>query len=295
VETPILSSACGTDPHLDYFETSLFIDQPGLAQRGIPRYLMTSPEFHMKRLLAAGYGDCFQIARAFRNGEVGDRHNCEFTMVEWYRVGWTLPALLDEVEELVGTVLKRSLKAQRTPWKKAFTLYAGVDALRASPEEWIACCAKHRVPVPEGVSQWSREDWWDYIMVGVIEPQLGQQGAEFLTDYPASQAALAELWQDSDGMYWAHRFELYVDGIELCNGYQELTVAAEQAERFQDDLRQRAALTKRQPQVDRHFLAALQHGMPACSGVALGLDRLFMLALGKKRLCEVILFSDGNA
>lgn len=295
VETPVLSGACGTDPHLDYFETSLFVDVPGCRENALPRYLMTSPEFHMKRLLAAGFGDCFQIARAFRNGENGSRHNCEFSMVEWYRVGWTLPQLLEEVEALVFAILGRPVRAQRTPWREAFRIYAGVDAMRAERSDWEACCVRHGLALPAHAASWNRSDWWDYVMVGVIEPALGRHGAEFLTDYPASQAALAELWTDEQGNRWAHRFELYVEGVELCNGYQELTAGHEQAQRFADDLQLRERMEKRQPKIDQNFLAALDAGLPSCSGVALGLDRLFMLALGKTEIAEVILFPDANA
>ena len=292
VETPVLSGACGTDPHLDYFETQVFIDGGPHSQTGEPRYLMTSPEFHMKRLLAAGFGDCYQIARAFRNGERGARHNCEFSMVEWYRLDWKLEELLVEVEELVSWVLERPIQAKRTPWRQAYRDYAGLDPLCCEVDDWTSCALRMGFPVPEDALSWTRSDWWDYVMVCGIEPWLGKNGAEFLTDYPASQAALAELWTDSEGNRWARRFELYIDGVELCNGYQELLAPEEQQERFCLDLEQRAQLGKRLPTVDLHFLHALQSGLPVCSGVALGLDRLYMLALGKKEIREVLLFPD---
>lgn len=293
VETPILSGACGTDPHLDYFATEQFVDVPSASTKRIPRYLMTSPEFHMKRLLAAGFGDCWQVARAFRNGENGPRHNCEFTMVEWYRVGYTLAQLIEEVEALVSVVLEKPLQATRTTWRDAFARI-GIQPLLATENDWISCCERQGVPAPPAGS-FSQSDWWDYILSTVIEPTLGANGGEFLMEYPPSQAALAQVHTGSDGNAWAQRFELYVNGVELCNGYLELLHAEEQCVRFLQDLQMRNEMGKRMPLTDERFIAALRHGMPACSGVALGLDRLFLLALGKNTLQEVLLFPDDRA
>lgn len=295
VETPILSAACGTDPHLDYFATEMFIDGHSAPTARSNRYLMTSPEFHMKRLLAAGFGDCFQITRAFRNGELGPRHNCEFTMVEWYRVNFSLQALMDEVVLLVESVLDSSLEVLSFSWRQAFQNLAHIDPLQASFSDWMACCESHGIPQPQGALEWAPGDWWDYMMVCVVEPALAQYGAAFITDYPASQAALAKLWTDSEGNSWAYRFELYLNGVELCNGYEELQNATEQAMRFQKDVELRQQMGKRVPDHDPLFLEALQAGLPDCSGVALGLDRLFMHALGKKNVQDVILFPDHNA
>lgn len=282
VETPVLSHACGTDPHLDYFET-----------KGTqPRYLMTSPEFHMKRLLAAKFGDIFQIAKAFRVDEMGVRHNSEFTLVEWYRVGMSMEDLIVEVEALCSKVLNRTVKAKRTRWKDAFTEYAGIDPFCDESEKWRECCAKNHVPDVQGSAQFTLEDWWDYVMVSVIEPHLGLNGPEILMDYPPSQAALSKTSLDADGLCWAKRFELYIENMELCNGYEELTDAQEQAERFQKDLMLRTTLGKSHPNLDEHFLEALQRGMPAASGVAVGLDRLLMIALNKKQISDVVLFPD---
>jgi elongation factor P--(R)-beta-lysine ligase len=282
VETPAMSRAEGTDPQLDYFET-----------KGTPaRYLMTSPEFHLKRLLSAGFGDVFEIAKAFRVDEIGARHNSEFSLVEWYRVGMPMEMLMMEVEDLCTQILGREVKAKRTRWKDAFLNYAGIDPFEKPGEVWRKCCEAHGVPDVQCSEKFSQEDWWDYLMVTVVEPHLGSSGPEFLMDYPVSQAALAQTFTGDDGRVWARRFELYIETMELCNGYQELTDAAEQERRFGKDIELRAAMGKPLPAADKRFLAALRAGMPAASGVALGLDRLFMLALRKKNIRDVMLFPD---
>ena len=278
VETPVLSGAGGTDPQLDYFEVEG------------NRYMMTSPEFHMKRLLAAGFGDIFQITKSFRKDESGSHHNNEFSMVEWYRVGMPQERLMDEVESLVSEIIGQPIQARRTRWIDAFKEYAGVDPFCENMDNFVCACESQGIPVPEGPERMSREDWWDYLMVFAVEPALAKNGPEFILDYPQSQAALAQTYVGEDGHTWARRFELFVDQVELCNGYTELTDAAEQRRRFEADLEIRRQMGKPLPLVDENFLAALESGMPACSGVALGLDRLFMLALGKKEIKDVILF-----
>ena len=279
VETPVLSNACGTDPQLDYFE----IESPR-------RFMMTSPEFHMKRLLAAGFGDIFQITKSFRKDEFGAHHNNEFSMVEWYRVGMPQERLMDEVEALVSEIIGKPINARRTRWIDAFRNYADVDPLAADLPEFAEVCMAREIPMPVGVSDMSREDWWDYLMVFAVEPALAKNGPEFILDYPQSQAALAQTYVGEDGYTWARRFELFVEQVELCNGYTELTDAAEQRRRFGIDLEIRRDMGKPEPPIDENFLNALESGMPACSGVALGLDRLFMLAMNKKEIKDVILF-----
>ena len=279
VETPVLSNACGTDPQLDYFE----IESPH-------RFMMTSPEFHMKRLLAAGFGDIFQITKSFRKDEFGAHHNNEFSMVEWYRVGMPQEQLMDEVEALVSDILGKPIHARRTRWIDAFKNYAGVDPLVAADNDFVKACKSRNIPLPADTSNMSREDWWDYLMVFAVEPVLAKNGPEFILDYPQSQAALAQTYEGDDGHTWARRFELFVDQVELCNGYTELTDATEQRRRFEADLEIRKQMGKPLPTLDENFLEALKSGMPACSGVALGLDRLFMLAMNKKEIKDVILF-----
>lgn len=279
VETPVLSAYGGTDPQLDYFE----IEDP-------KRFMMTSPEFHMKRLLAANFGDIFQITKSFRKDEFGGHHNNEFSMVEWYRVGMPQEKLMDEVEDLVSEIIGTKLNARRTRWIDAFKNYAGIDPFCEKLSDFADACAVRDVPVPVGSETLSREEWWDYMMVFLVEPALASNGPEFILDYPPSQAALAQTYTDADGRVWARRFELFVNQVELCNGYTELTDAVEQRRRFNADLDIRRAMNKPLPPLDERFLAALESGMPACSGVALGLDRLFMLALGKEEIADVILF-----
>ena len=279
VETPVLSAYGGTDPQLDYFE----IEDP-------KRFMMTSPEFHMKRLLAANFGDIFQITKSFRKDEFGGHHNNEFSMVEWYRVGMPQEKLMDEVEDLVSEIIGTKLNARRTRWIDAFKNYAGIDPFCEKLSGFADVCAARDVPVPVGSETLTREEWWDYMMVFLVEPALASNGPEFILDYPPSQAALAQTYTDADGRVWARRFELFVNQVELCNGYTELTDAVEQRRRFNADLEIRKGMNKPLPPLDERFLAALESGMPACSGVALGLDRLFMLALGKNEIADVILF-----
>ena len=279
VETPVLSAYGGTDPQLDYFE----IEDP-------KRFMMTSPEFHMKRLLAAKFGDIFQITKSFRKDEFGGHHNNEFSMVEWYRVGMPQDKLMDEVEDLVSEIIGTKLNARRTRWIDAFKNYAGVNPFCEKLSDFADACRARNIPVPEKSESLNREDWWDYLMVFLVEPALASNGPEFILDYPPSQAALAQTYVDADGFTWARRFELFVNQVELCNGYTELTDAVEQRRRFNADLEIRKGMNKPLPPIDERFLAALESGMPACSGVALGLDRLFMLALGKEEIADVILF-----
>ena len=252
--------------------------------------MMTSPEFHMKRLLAAGFGDIFQITKSFRKDEFGAHHNNEFSMVEWYRVGMPQEKLMDEVEALVSEIIGKPINARRTRWIDAFKNYAGVNPLTATSDEFATACTAREIPLPAEGTAMSREDWWDYLMVFAVEPELAKNGPEFILDYPQSQAALAQTYVGEDGYTWARRFELFVDQVELCNGYTELTDAKEQRRRFDADLEIRRGMNKPLPPIDEHFLAALESGMPACSGVALGLDRLFMLAMNKKEIKDVILF-----
>ena len=258
VDVPILSTTCGTDPQLDYFETVL-----------PTHYLATSPEFYMKRLLADGFGDIFSLTHAFRKGEIGKRHNLEFNIAEWYRIGFSAEELQQEILDLVNEITGLNLPLKRTTWEQAFEK-VDMEKLKA----------EHRA--------WTAEEIEDYAMTTIIEPGLG---AEFIGDYPPERAALAKIRKNSKGQEVACRFELYINGMELCNGYEELTDAKEQRKRFLEDMEKRKKMGKPIPKIDEDFLAALEKGMPECSGVALGLDRLYMLALGKENIKEVLLFS----
>jgi len=253
VDVPMLSASGGTDPQLDYFETL----PPAC-------YLATSPEFFMKRLLANGFGDIFCLTHAFRKGESGERHNCEFNIAEWYRIGFSAEDLQQEILDLVNEITGLDLHLKRTTWKQLFE-NADMEKLKTQHKNWTL------------------EEIEDWAMSSIIEPNLGKNCAEFIVDYPPQRAALAKIRKNV-----ACRFELYINGIELCNGYEELINAEEQRKRFSEDLEKRKKMDKPIPKIDEDFLAALEKGMPECSGVALGLDRLYMLALGKKDISEVL-------
>ena len=285
VETPVLGHGGSTDAHLD--SLALTATTPQGRER---LWLQTSPEFHMKRLLAAGSGPVFQLARSFRDGEVGRRHNLEFTMLEWYRPGVTLDELIAEGDALIRHVLPGDPgPLRRRRYRELFREALDLDPFTAPLEALRA-----RAETIGGLSMRDadRDGCLDLLMSLAIEPQLGQGGIDVVVDYPASQAALARKHRDpEDGMEVAARFEIYLAGLELANGYDELTDAAEQAARFEADNRQRQALGKPHVDIDRHLLAALTAGMPSGSGVALGMDRLIQLALGKESVAEVMAFA----
>jgi lysyl-tRNA synthetase class 2 len=241
----------------------------------------------MKRLLAAGIGDIYQMCKVFRDGERGRHHNVEFTMLEWYRTGIDHHALMDEVAELLRVVLgaERVDPVQRMSFRAALERHAGLDPFDAGADDCGACLAQAGVAVPSGCG---REELLDLIAGEVVGPRLGRGGAAFVYDYPAGRAALAHVRAGDPPV--AERFEAYLDGIELANGFHELTDAREQRLRFERDLRARAESAASAVVVDERFLAALEAGMPACYGVALGLDRLVMLAAGAERIDEVIAF-----
>ena len=288
VETPLLSVAAGTDPALESLRTAYH--GPGLPA-GQPLYLHTSPEFPMKRLLAAGSGPIYQVARVFRDGEAGARHNPEFTLLEWYRPGWGIDRLMDEVEALVrglhegGTALPAT---RRQPYRDLFREYLDLDPLTANVAELRGRGEGAGLPVPAGLPADDPDPWRDWLLTHLIEPRLGP-GLVFVHDYPASQAALARLRSDDPAV--AERFELYWDGLELANGFHELGDAAEQRARFAADNHKRRALGLPAMPLDERLLAALDAGLPDCSGVALGLDRLLMRLAGLERIDQVLAFA----
>ncbi len=284
VETPTLSVAALTDPAIDSFST-LYIG-PGHAD-GLNLYLHTSPEFPMKRLLAAGSGPIFQIGKVFRQGEAGRRHNPEFTLLEWYRPGFDHHQLMDEVEALVALLLGLQGPAQRLSYREAFLRFAQIDPLAASIDELRQ--AADRLGCGDFDAGEERDLWLDLILSHSVEPHLGSDGLCFLTDYPASQAALARLKPDNPQV--AERFELYFQGVELANGFHELGDSAEQRRRFETELAERAGQGRERPPMDERLLAALESGFPDCAGVALGIDRLVMLVVGAESLDQVIAFS----
>jgi lysyl-tRNA synthetase class 2 len=281
VETPLLASAPVTDLHLHAL--SCRYRGPG-TNDGRDLYLQTSPEFAMKRLLAADSGPIYQVCKAVRNGEAGRRHNPEFTMLEWYRPGWDHHRLMDEMDEFLAAILD-SRSADRLTYAQAVERYAGFDLNEISEEQLHGRVADLGIEDPTGLS---RTDLLDLILTHVIEPKLGHCQPTFIYDYPASQAALARV-RDGDPPV-AERFEVFVEGVELANGYHELTDPAEQGQRFETDLDARKSGGLPEVPIDNHLLAALEHGLPDCAGVALGIDRLVMLAAGTRDISEVTAF-----
>jgi len=284
VETPSLSAAAVTDPNID--SLSVAYHGPG-APESRRLWLQTSPEYAMKRLLAAGSGSIYQICHAFRAGERGRRHNPEFTLVEWYRVGFDHHRLMDEVAALAALALGER-PVERLSYRDAFLREAGVDPLRASVEELIACATAHQIPLPP-LAEDARDAWLDLLLSEVVSPRLGRGCFSFVYDFPATQAALARLRETEHGMV-GERFELFIDGLELANGYHELSDPVEQRQRFEREAARRAEEGREAPAADERLLAALAAGLPPCAGVALGFDRLVMLAVGAARIDEVIAF-----
>lgn len=284
VETPVLCSAGSTDPHLEQFSTRY--RAPGAAA-GRPLFLQTSPEFCMKRLLAAGSGPIYQLTKAFRNGEAGRRHNPEFTMLEWYRPGYDHHALMDEVDALLQRVLGTPF-AERIPYAELCERHLGLDPHQATPAELRACAARLNISASDALGD-EQDAWLQLLWTHAVEPRLARAGRPlFVTDYPAAQAMLARLRPGPPVV--AERFELYVDGMEIANGFHELTDAAEQRRRFAQDRRQREVLGLPPAEMDERLLAALAHGLPACSGVALGVDRLMMALIGARDIADVLTF-----
>jgi elongation factor P--(R)-beta-lysine ligase len=282
VETPILSAAAVSDPQIESLTTKI-AGMPGSA------YLCPSPEYAMKRLLAAGSGDIFQICKVFRDAERGRWHNPEFTMIEWYRLGFDDVALMDEVEMLIGQLLSpmRTLKAaERLSYSAALQRHAGVDAFNASDAELLDAGRRQGITC---AAELDRDAKLDLLMGLIVGPRLGRERPCFICDYPASQAALARLKPGI--LHVAARFELYLDGLELANGFHELVQPKEQRARFIQDLSLRRARGQVVPPLDENLLAALENGMPDCAGVALGFDRLVAIALGANRLADAMAFS----
>jgi len=288
VETPLLSVATATDPQLESI-SALVRTTMGAAAENF--YLHTSPEFPMKRLLASGSGAIYQICKTFRNGESGRKHNPEFTMLEWYRPGFSLADLMQELESLMSQILS-PISAERLSYRDAFLRYVQVDPFEISDEK-LALKAK-ALAAYDGPDM-SRDDYLNLILSICIEPYLGLGRACFLYEYPPSQASLAQVSLSATGHLVAQRFELYIQGMELANGYYELTDAQEQARRFEQDNCERQALNLPTVPPDENLLAAMQSGLPACAGLALGLDRVLMLKTGASSIDDVLSFPIAKA
>ncbi|MEO1247438.1 MAG: EF-P lysine aminoacylase EpmA [Pseudomonadota bacterium] len=285
VDVPGLSTAAGCDPNIESLRVT--------TNRGRPLFLQTSPEFAMKRLLAGGYPDIFCIARVFRDGEIGRMHEPEFTLVEWYRQGFDLAALAAETCALIAGVLERTGLGRTTEtlrYEDAFKRHAGIDPLQDGIDR-LAECAAADASLRQALGD-DRDAWLDLLLCNRVVPAFDQGHLTVLSHYPASQAALARL--DPDDARYALRFEVFLGRVELANGYVELLDVTEQKRRFAHE----QALRERRGQpvlpIDRRLLAALEHGLPDCAGVALGFERLHMLYEGVDDIARVLTLSSGQ-
>lgn len=249
-------------------------------------YLQTSPEYAMKRLLAAGSGSIYQICKAFRDDETGKLHNPEFTMLEWYRLGFDHHQLMQEMDDFFQAVIQTK-PAEKISYQKLFEKYFQINPHQATLETLQNIAHEKQLIITS--NNLTKDDWLQLLMTHFIEPELGRECPLFIYDFPASQAALAKIRQDHFPV--AERFEVYIHGIELANGYHELSDANEQRQRFANDLIKRKKLNYATPPVDEYLLAAIEHGLPDCAGVALGIDRLIMIAAQKTAIAEVVSFT----
>ncbi len=288
VETPVLSEAGNTEPNIDSFSTRF----SGHVDAGAPlRWLRTSPEYPLKRLLAAGVGDCYELGRVFRNGEAGGRHNPEFSMLEWYRVGWDDRALAQETIALVQQALalvERQARVQVLTYRDLFLQQLGIDPL-LDPIETLRAPLHDIAIDPHGLT---RDDWLDLLMTHRIQPSFASDTLTVVHDWPASQCALARIRHDSPPV--AERFELYLGAYEVANGYHELNDAQEQRARFLRDNAVRAVRGLQQVPLDERLLAVLSQ-LPDCAGVAVGVDRLLMALRGTAQIADVLAFEFARA
>ncbi len=278
VETPLLCRVTATDTAITSLTVPLQNNKLG--------FLQTSPEFPMKRLLASGYGSIYSMGKAFRADESGRHHNLEFTMLEWYRLGFDHHQLMDEMDQLLEIILDTEA-AIRVSYRDIFLETLSLDPFNTSINELKNAASKANLHVHE--LEDDIDTWLQLLMSHLIEPLLGQEKPHFIFDFPASQAALSKHRHEGDHIV-GERFEVYCKGIELANGYHELTDHSEQRARFEADNRERKMKELPELPIDEHLLSALSHGMPECAGVALGVDRLVMLALNAKHINEVITF-----
>ncbi len=288
VETPALSQGTVTDVYLDAIscQYNFLADSP--VGHSTELFLQTSPEFHMKRLLASGYGCIYSIAKAFRHEESGRNHNPEFTMLEWYRIGFDQFDLMSEVSELLRAVLGCN-EPLFSSYQDIFLKTVSIDPLTASFDELVTLLKTHNKFESWLVDMNDVDLLLQYIFSEIIEPSIGNEQPQFIYDFPVAQASLARVSTEDSRV--AQRFECYFSGIELVNGFNELTDADEQVARFEQDNAKRKEQGLSVKPIDENFVAALNYGLPQCSGVALGIDRLVMLALGVNDISEVQSFS----
>ncbi len=274
VETPILNQYAVTDLHIDSIATDNY------------KILHTSPEYAMKRLLAFHKCDIYQLCKVFRANEKSSYHNDEFTMLEWYRVAWSYKDLMKEVAELVTTLVGNNLEpfdVTYISYQKIFKKYAGIDIQTSNQADYLQVCGDHSLKLNSALTI---NQYQNLILDQIIVPKLEKRCITFVYDFPAEQAALAKL--NDQGC--AERFELYFGGVELANGFQELTDAQEQLSRFEEDNRQRLLVGKKAIEIDIEFLLALKSGLPESAGVAFGIDRLLMIMLDVGDIKSVLSF-----
>ncbi len=291
VETPLLGAAIGTDPQLDFFTTEYHWSP---TQQTL--FLQTSPEFAMKRLLAAGCGSIYQICKAFRNGESGRFHNPEFTLLEWYRVGYNLSQLMDEVDGLIAELfdgIQALQPAQRVSYQTLFQKYTGLNPLVFSYEDYCGYAQSSGLADAITLCGYDHVLWLDFIFSHSIQPHLGHNALCMVYGYPACLSSLARI--NGHNVLVTDRVELFINGVELGNGYYELSDVKEQERRFDKEIAirqdtQRPAVIK-----DKRLLAALDAGLPDCSGIAIGLDRILMLLSNSSAIDDVLAFSISRA
>ncbi len=295
VETPLMSHYATTDPHLDSLQ-SRFREQAC--------YLNTSPEYAMKRLLVSLQKPIYQICKAFRDDELGSHHNPEFTLLEWYRPGYDMVQLMAEMSELIGYLCDSSQYfSMKKPdftfisYQQAFEKTTGINPHDTSSKECYQVAMTNKIEIPQGLGVAAGElnDWLDWLLTQWVLPRFSKHGFTFLYDYPAAQCALAKVENNQQQLLVARRFELFFGEMELANGFDELTDAQEQSQRFQAENQRRKLSGKNASSIDKNFIDALTHGLPECSGVALGVDRLLMALTNSTKIEQVLSFSWDNA
>ena len=285
VDCPLLTRMASVDVHIDLI--------PAIYSGKETRYLHSSPEYGMKRLLVEGIGDCFQLAHVFRDGEYGKKHNPEFMMAEWYRLNIDFDSFVSDTLEFIRLFLG-PLPSESVSYREVFEKYLHINPFAASEEELLELLAKYEIDIPNGLKDEGKDAILNIILGVIIEPQLGKDQLTVLQYYPASQAALAKT-KSLQGDLVASRYEIYYQGIELCNGYDELACAKEQRARLEEANQGRLFFGKQPLPIDQSFLEALEKGLPSCCGVAVGFDRLMMLRHKAASLAEVIPFDWSTA
>lgn len=281
VDCPILTQGASVDAHIDLIPAHYASQET--------RYLHSSPEYGMKRLLVQGIGDIYQLSHVFRDGESGHKHNPEFMMAEWYRCGFTFTQMIEETLEFIQLFLG-NVPTKTLSYRDAFLHYAGIDYLTATEKDLLDYLKQRQIPLYSGIENEGKDALLNLILGSVIEPHLGEEGLCALAYYPASQAALAQTVERQDKEQAAERFEVYFKGVELSNGYHELADAREQRRRFIEANIHRKALGKNPLPLDEFFLETLAAGLPDCCGVAVGFDRLMMLRHRSQNIADVIPF-----